>query len=118
LRTGFSLELFCGLALNKNDDCLAHADLLQLAWHHGYDSMRGLGLLCRNKVLRPAGIVTVNDTRGVFLMSVVPVNFGPIRLWFHTAGEQFLHGPSPGHGPVFTDPWASSSGTNGPNRQY
>ena len=33
--------------------CLAHASLFQLVSHHGTDSVRDLGLLCRNKMLRP-----------------------------------------------------------------
>ena len=35
------------------------------------DSVRDLGLLCRSKMLRPVGIMVVNGTRSVFLMSVV-----------------------------------------------
>jgi len=64
---------------------LAHASLLQLVSHRGTDSVRDVGLLCRNKMPRPAGIMVFNGTRSVFLMSVVPVTFGPIWSWFRTA---------------------------------
>jgi len=43
--------------------------------HHGTDSVRDLGLLCRNKMLRPVGIMVVKGIRSVFLVSVVPVTF-------------------------------------------
>jgi len=52
--------------------------------HHGTDSMRDLGLLCLNKMLRPVGI-TFSGTRNVFLTSVIPVTFGPAWPWFRTA---------------------------------
>ena len=83
-RTGFSLTLFCGPAL-KILNALAHANLLQLVSHRGTDSVRDLGLPCRNKMLRPVGIMVVNGTRSVFIRSVVPVTFRPIWPWFRTA---------------------------------
>jgi len=48
---------------------LAQANLLQLVSHHGTDSGRDLGLLCRNKMLRRVGIevVKVNGTFSRFL---------------------------------------------------
>ena len=55
--------------------------------------MRDLGLLCRNKILRPAGIVVVNGTRTVFFMSIVLVTSGPVLPWFRKARQQFFHGP-------------------------
>jgi len=61
---------------------LAHANLFS---HHGTDSTRDLGLLCRNKMLRPAVIMVFNGIRSVFFMSVVSVTFGPIWSWFRTA---------------------------------
>jgi len=61
---------------------MAHSNLLQLVSHHGTDSVRDLGLLCHNNMLRPVGIMAVNGTRSVFLLSVVPVTFGPIWPWF------------------------------------
>jgi len=63
---------------------LAHANLVQLVTHHATDSVRDLGLLCRNKMLRPVGIMVVNGTRSVLLMSVVPVASGPNWPWFRT----------------------------------
>ena len=53
-------------------------------WGRGIDSMRDLGLICRNKLLRPIGIMAASDTLSVFLMSVVPVTFGPIWPWYRT----------------------------------
>jgi len=53
---------------------------------------------------RPVGIMVVNGTRSLFLMSVVPVTFGPIWPWFCRARQQFLHGQAPDRGPVFVDP--------------
>jgi len=47
------------------NECLAHADVLQSLRHHGTDSVRDLRLLCRNKMLRSVGIAVVNDTRNV-----------------------------------------------------
>jgi len=35
---------------------LPHANLLQLVGHHGTESVRDLGLLCRNKMLRLMGL--------------------------------------------------------------
>jgi len=64
---------------------LANANLLQLVNHHGTDSVTDIGLLCRNKILRPVGIMVINGNCIVFLMSVVPVTFGPIWPWFRTA---------------------------------
>ena len=64
----------------------AHAHLLQLVSHHDTDSVRGLGL---HKMLRPAGIMVVIGTGNVFLMSVVPVTFGPIWSWFCPARNDF-----------------------------
>jgi len=64
-RTGFSLTLFCGPALNKIiDECLEHANLLELISYHGADSVRDLGLLCRSKMLRPVGIMVVSGSGG------------------------------------------------------
>ena len=57
-----------------------------------------MGLLCRNKML------VFKGTRNVFLMSVVPVTFGPIWPWFRTARWQFIHGSAAGRGPLFADP--------------
>ena len=51
------------------NECLANTNLLQLASHHGTDSVKDLGLLFRNKMLRPVDIMVVSDTRSVFLMS-------------------------------------------------
>jgi len=59
---------------------LAHANLLQLVRHHGTDSVRDLGLLCRSKMLRPAEIMVVNITCSVFLMSVVSVTLDQFVL--------------------------------------
>ena len=61
-----------------NSWCLAHVNLLQLVNHHGTDSLRDLGLLYSNKKLWSVGIMVVNGTRSVFLMSVVPVTLRPI----------------------------------------
>jgi len=36
-----------------HNECWPHANLLQLVSHHGTDSVRDLGLLCRNKMLQP-----------------------------------------------------------------
>ena len=55
------------------NECLARANLLRLVSHHGIVSVRDLGLVCSNEMLRPAGIMVVNGTRSVFLMSVLPV---------------------------------------------
>jgi len=60
---------------------LAHPNLLQLVSHHGTDSVRDLGLLCRNKMHRPVGIMVVNGTHSVFLMPVIPVTFVLILPW-------------------------------------
>jgi len=57
---------------------LAHANLLQLV-------VRDHGLLSCNKMSQPVGNMLVNGTRSAFLMSVVPVTFGPICPWFCTA---------------------------------
>jgi len=43
-------------------------------------------------MLRPVGIMSVNGTRSVFLMSVVPDTFGPIWTCFLTAGKFFTEG--------------------------
>ena len=67
-----------------NDERLAHANLLQLVSHRDTDSVRDMGLLCCNKMLRPLRIMVFNGTRSVFLVSVVPVTFGLIWLWFRT----------------------------------
>jgi len=69
----------------ENNECLAHANLLQLVSHRGTDSVRDLGLLCRNKMPGSVGIMVVNGTRSVFLMSGVPTTFAPIWLCFCTA---------------------------------
>jgi len=39
--------------------------------------------------------MVINGTRSVFLMSVLPVTFGPIWHWFLTARQQILHGLAP-----------------------
>jgi len=62
----------------QNNECLPHANLLQLVSHHGTDLVRDLCLLCRNKMLRRTGIMVVNGTRSVFLISFPPVTFEPI----------------------------------------
>ena len=49
-------------------------------WGRGIDSMRDLGLICRNKLLRPIGIMAASDTLSVFLMSVVPVTLDQFGL--------------------------------------
>jgi len=54
---------------------------------HGTDSVRDLGLLYGNKILRSVVIMIVNDTSSVFLVAVVPVTFGPIWPWFRTDGH-------------------------------
>jgi len=59
-------------------ECLAYANLLQVVTHHGTDLVKDLGLLCRNKILRPVGIMVASGTRSVFFISVLPVTFGPI----------------------------------------
>jgi len=46
---------------------MAHANLLQLVCHHGTDSVRDLGFLCRNKMLQPLRFMVVSGTRSVFL---------------------------------------------------
>jgi len=69
LRTGFSQNYFADRLSIK--ESLTHANLLQLASHHDTDSVSDLELLCRSKTLRPIGIMVVNSTRSVFLMSVV-----------------------------------------------
>jgi len=58
--------------------------VIHLVSYHGTDAVKDLDLLCRNKMLRPIGILLVNGTRSVFLMSVVPVTFGRIWPWFVT----------------------------------
>jgi len=63
---------------------------------------------CFSEMLRPVGIMVVNGIRSVFLTLVVSVTFVPIWPWFGTARKQFLHGPAPGRGPVFDDPWPGS----------
>jgi len=45
-----------------------HGACIFITTHHGTDSVRDLGLLCRNKMLRPARIMVVNGIRSVFLM--------------------------------------------------
>jgi len=47
--------------------------------------------------------MVVNDTHSVFLMSVVPVTFGPIWPWFRTA--PITISSRTGTGPRFADPW-------------
>jgi len=42
--------------------------------YHDIDSVRDLDLLCNNKLFRPVGIMVVDDTHNVLLMSVVPVS--------------------------------------------
>jgi len=46
---------------------LAHANLLQLVSIHGTDSVKDLGLLGHNKMLRTVGVIVVNGTRSVSL---------------------------------------------------
>jgi len=65
------------------------SNLLQLVSHHGTDSVRDLGLLCRNKMVRPVRIMVVSGTCSVFLMSVVSshlltnlalISHGPVTI--------------------------------------
>jgi len=44
-----------------------NANLVQFISHHGTDSVRVLGLLCRTKMLRAAGMMVVIGTRNLFL---------------------------------------------------
>jgi len=60
-----SISLLTGL--QQNNKYLAIVNLLELVRHRGTDSVRDLGLLCRNKMLRLAGIIVVNGIRRVFL---------------------------------------------------
>jgi len=50
---------------------LTHVNILQLVSHHGTDSVRDLGLLCRSKMIRPVGIMVANGNHSVFLTSVI-----------------------------------------------
>jgi len=60
-------NLFCtadrfqlGIIMRTDLDKLMFATCkLQLVSHHGTNSVRDLGLLCRNKMLRPVGIMVV-----------------------------------------------------------
>jgi len=79
---------------------LARSNLLKLVCHHGTDSVRNLGLLCNNKMLRPVRIMVVNGTRSVFIMSVVSshllttlalIPHGPVTIYSRTGT-----GPRPG----------------------
>jgi len=81
----------------QNNESLVHANLLQLVSHYGIDSVKDLGLLCLNKVLRPAGIIVVNGTRIVFLMSVVTVILDKFDFGSAQPGNNFFTGrPQPG----------------------
>jgi len=47
----------------QNNECLAHANLLQLVTHHDTDAVRDMGLLCCNNVLRPVGIMSFSPSQ-------------------------------------------------------
>jgi len=57
---------------------------------YGVASVRDLGLLCRNKMLRPVAIMVVSGTRSVFLMSAISFTFGQFRLDSARPGNNFF----------------------------
>jgi len=84
----FSLALLCGPVLNKIMN-VWHMRT-QLVSHHGNESVRDLSLLCRNKMLRPIGIMVVSGARSLFLMSVIPVTLGRVRRGSTRLGNKFF----------------------------
>jgi len=74
----------------KNNECLVRTQIYYNSLrHHGTDSVRDLGLLCCSNMLRPVGIMVVNGTRSVFLMSVVPVTLEQLGFCAARPGNNF-----------------------------
>jgi len=77
-----------------HNEHLANVNLLQLVTHHGTDSLRDLGLLCHNKMLRPVGITVVNGTRSV------PYVIRSSHFWINLALVP--------HGPATVSSWSGT----------
>jgi len=69
---------------------LAYTNLLQLVTQHGTDSEENLGLLSRNKMLRPIGIIVVNGTRNVFMCQFFQSLLDQFGLGFARPGNNFF----------------------------